>query len=79
MSPELLASSCRYIMVAKVSDASGEAWVSTFNDQAEKIIGCSADELDKIKSQVGNRLLNIVHIFRNFTNCLSSIGINLLF
>ncbi|PSR89117.1 Replication protein A DNA-binding subunit D like [Actinidia chinensis var. chinensis] len=43
--------SLRYIMVAKVSDASGEAWVSAFNEQAEKIIGCSADELDKLKFQ----------------------------
>lgn len=39
-------------MVVKVSDASGEAWLSTFNEQAEKIIGCSADELDNLKSQV---------------------------
>ncbi|KAL9243304.1 hypothetical protein vseg_017206 [Gypsophila vaccaria] len=45
--------SLRYIMVAKVSDPSGEAWISTFNDQAEKIIGCSADELDKLKSEEG--------------------------
>lgn len=42
----------RYIMALKVSDASGEAWLSTFNDQAEKILGCSADELDKLKSEV---------------------------
>ncbi|KAK9669118.1 hypothetical protein RND81_13G110500 [Saponaria officinalis] len=45
--------SLRYIMVAKISDPSGEAWVSTFNEQAEKIIGCSADELDKLKSEEG--------------------------
>ncbi|KAH7851810.1 hypothetical protein Vadar_016752 [Vaccinium darrowii] len=43
--------SLRYIMVVKVADASGEAWVSVFNEQAEKIIGCSADELDILKSQ----------------------------
>ncbi|XP_057952640.1 replication protein A 70 kDa DNA-binding subunit B [Malania oleifera] len=43
----------RYIMVVKVSDASGEAWFSVFNDQAEQIIGCSADELDKLRSQEG--------------------------
>ncbi|GAV64398.1 tRNA_anti domain-containing protein/Rep-A_N domain-containing protein/Rep_fac-A_C domain-containing protein [Cephalotus follicularis] len=43
----------RYIMVVKVSDASGEAWLSAFNEEAEKIIGCSADELDKLKSQEG--------------------------
>ncbi|XP_057517319.1 replication protein A 70 kDa DNA-binding subunit B-like [Amaranthus tricolor] len=41
----------RYVLNAKISDGSGEAWVSTFNDQAEKLIGCSADELDKLKSQ----------------------------
>ena len=45
-------------MVAKVSDASGEAWVSTFNQQAEKIIGCSADELDKLKSQ------QVIHLYK---------------
>ena len=39
-------------MVVKVSDASGEGWVSAFNEEAEKIIGCSADELDLLKSQV---------------------------
>lgn len=39
-------------MVVKVSDASGEGWVSAFNLESEKIIGCSADELDKLKSEV---------------------------
>lgn len=42
----------RYIMVVKVSDASGEAYISVFNDEAEKIVGCSADELDNLKQQV---------------------------
>lgn len=42
----------RYIVAMRVSDASGEAWLSVFNEQAEKIIGCSADELDRLKSQV---------------------------
>ncbi|KAJ0105621.1 hypothetical protein Patl1_18907 [Pistacia atlantica] len=42
----------RYILVARVSDESGEAWISVFNNEAESIIGCSADELDKLKSQV---------------------------
>ncbi|XWS37265.1 hypothetical protein CRYUN_Cryun19dG0028600 [Craigia yunnanensis] len=46
--------SLRYIMVSKISDASGEAWVSTFNEEAEKIVGCSADELDKLKSKEGD-------------------------
>ncbi|KGN63732.1 replication protein A 70 kDa DNA-binding subunit B [Cucumis sativus] len=45
--------SLRYIMVVRVSDASGEAWVSTFNEEAERIMGCSADELDQLKSQIG--------------------------
>ncbi|KAJ9677604.1 hypothetical protein PVL29_022537 [Vitis rotundifolia] len=49
--------SLRYIMVVKVSDASGEAWLSVFNEQAERIFGCSADELDKLKSQEGEENL----------------------
>ncbi|KAI4343969.1 hypothetical protein L6164_011252 [Bauhinia variegata] len=43
----------RYIMVVRVSDASGEAYVSVFNEEAEKIVGCSADELDNLKTQEG--------------------------
>nr|XP_043636606.1 replication protein A 70 kDa DNA-binding subunit B [Erigeron canadensis] len=43
--------SLRYILSAKFSDASGGAWFSVFSEDAEKIIGCSADELDKMKSQ----------------------------
>ncbi|KAJ0963496.1 hypothetical protein J5N97_028618 [Dioscorea zingiberensis] len=46
--------SLRYIMGVKVSDHSGEAWLSVFNEQAETIIGCSADELDRIKSEEGD-------------------------
>ncbi|XP_077222798.1 replication protein A 70 kDa DNA-binding subunit B-like [Tasmannia lanceolata] len=45
--------SLRYIMAVKVADASGEAWLSVFNEQAEKIIGCTADELDSMKSEEG--------------------------
>ncbi|KAF3438061.1 hypothetical protein FNV43_RR20817 [Rhamnella rubrinervis] len=45
--------SLRYILVVRVSDASGEAYLSAFNQEAESVIGCSADELDKLKSQVG--------------------------
>ncbi|XP_024524116.1 replication protein A 70 kDa DNA-binding subunit D [Selaginella moellendorffii] len=41
----------RYIMLAKLTDHSGDAWVSFFNDQAEQILGVSADELATIKSQ----------------------------
>ncbi|RAL39141.1 hypothetical protein DM860_011627 [Cuscuta australis] len=43
----------RYIMVMKVSDASGEAWMSVFNDQAEQILRHTANELDRLKSQDG--------------------------
>ncbi|KAJ1421814.1 hypothetical protein SESBI_13452 [Sesbania bispinosa] len=43
----------RYIMVVRVSDASGESHVSVFNEEAEKIVGCSADELDNLRSQDG--------------------------
>ncbi|KAF9624564.1 hypothetical protein IFM89_011738 [Coptis chinensis] len=41
--------SLRYILVVRIFDPSGGAYVSVFNEQAEKIIGCSADELDKMK------------------------------
>ncbi|KAI4303759.1 hypothetical protein MLD38_039355 [Melastoma candidum] len=47
----------RYIMVVKITDASGEAYVSTFNEEAERIIGCPADELDQLKSQVSEENL----------------------
>ncbi|KAG9445573.1 hypothetical protein H6P81_011701 [Aristolochia fimbriata] len=43
--------SLRYILVVKISDSSGEGWVSVFNEQAEKVIGCTADELEKLKSE----------------------------
>ncbi|KAK9198750.1 hypothetical protein WN944_013936 [Citrus x changshan-huyou] len=46
--------SLRYIMVARVCDGSGEAWISIFNEEAERIIGCSADELNELKSQLGD-------------------------
>ncbi|XP_076904875.1 replication protein A 70 kDa DNA-binding subunit B-like [Bidens hawaiensis] len=35
----------RYILSAKFTDATGGAWITAFGDDAEKIIGCSADEL----------------------------------
>ena len=52
-------------MVIKVSDATGEAWISLFNDQAERIVGCSADELDRIRKEVLSRPL----VFRPNTAC----------
>ncbi|ERN07534.1 hypothetical protein AMTR_s00154p00046110 [Amborella trichopoda] len=64
-------SSLRYIMVAKATDLKAEAWLSVFNEQAERIIGCSADELEKIKlddeQQYQSRLkepLWVPHLFR---------------
>ena len=39
----------RYIMRCRVTDASGEAWVNVFNDQAEAIIGMKADEIAPLK------------------------------
>ncbi|KAL2642129.1 hypothetical protein R1flu_009716 [Riccia fluitans] len=41
----------RYIMLAKVSDHSGEAWISAFNEQAETILGHTAESLNDIRSQ----------------------------
>ncbi|KAK1297102.1 hypothetical protein QJS10_CPB15g01423 [Acorus calamus] len=45
--------SLRYILGVKVSDPTGEAWLSVFNEQAEKIMGYTADELDRIKREEG--------------------------
>ncbi|CAA6657380.1 unnamed protein product [Spirodela intermedia] len=64
--------SLRYILVVKVSDPTGEAWLSVFNEQAEKIIGCSADELDRVKTEEGDEKLQMMlkeatwvpHLFR---------------
>lgn len=39
-------------MAVKVSDSTGETWLSAFNDEAEKIIGCTADDLNDLKSEV---------------------------
>ncbi|KAI3758195.1 hypothetical protein L6452_05748 [Arctium lappa] len=41
----------RYVFSTKFSDATGEAWFSIFHEQAEILLGCSADELAKMKSQ----------------------------
>ncbi|CDY37325.1 BnaA01g25450D [Brassica napus] len=42
-----------YIMEVKVSDSTGEAWFSAFNVEAEKMIGCTTDELNMLKSEEG--------------------------
>jgi len=39
-------------MQAKVLDSSGEAWVSAFNEQAESLLGVSADNLSEMRNQV---------------------------
>lgn len=62
----------RYIMIIKVSDPTGEAWLSLFNDQAERIVGCSADELDRIREEEGDYTFRlklkeatwVLHLFR---------------
>jgi replication factor A1 len=43
-------------MAIKVSDPTGKAWVSVFNVHAEKIIGCSANELDRIRNEVNSAI-----------------------
>jgi hypothetical protein len=58
----------RYIMVIKVSDPTGEAWLSLFNDQAEKIVGCSADELDRIRKEVIHALVSVHNAECSFCN-----------
>jgi hypothetical protein len=49
-------SAYRYIVSVKVGDSTGEAWVSIFNEQAEALIGMSADELAQIKEEVSSAL-----------------------
>lgn len=44
----------RYIMQAKVLDSSGEAWVSAFNEQAESVLGVSANKLSEMRNQAGD-------------------------
>ncbi|KAM7266950.1 hypothetical protein ACFE04_009116 [Oxalis oulophora] len=63
--------SLRYILMAKVSDASGEAWVSAFNQEAEKILGLPAEDLDKLRSEEGDeyqmtlkQVTWVPHLFR---------------
>ncbi|KAL5723252.1 hypothetical protein ACHQM5_006670 [Ranunculus cassubicifolius] len=43
----------RYAMSVRVMDNTGEVWITLFNEQAEKILGCSADELDIMKQNEG--------------------------
>ncbi|CAN0896061.1 SNAP25 homologous protein SNAP33 [Linum grandiflorum] len=40
-----------YILDCKVSDKSAETWISAFTEEAEKILGCTADELYQLKSE----------------------------
>lgn len=39
-------------MLAKMSDSSGETFVSAFNEQAEMLLGQSAESLATIRDQV---------------------------
>ncbi|CAM6098031.1 unnamed protein product [Calypogeia fissa] len=41
----------RYIMMAKVSDYSGEGWISAFNEQTETILGHSASSLAEVRTE----------------------------
>ncbi|KVI06369.1 Nucleic acid-binding, OB-fold [Cynara cardunculus var. scolymus] len=42
----------RFLIISLLSNVSGEAWFSIFNEEAETLLGCSADELAKMKAQV---------------------------
>ncbi len=39
----------RYMMSMTVADPTGQTWISTFNDDAAKLLGCTADEMYLIK------------------------------
>lgn len=57
-----LVSLSRYILLARAMDATSDVYLSMFNNEAEKIIGCSADELDKLRSEVYN--CTCIHILK---------------
>lgn len=39
-------------MEVKILDHSGDAWVTVFNEVAENLIGCTAEELARLKENV---------------------------
>lgn len=39
----------RYVLLIKVADSSGEAFLNLFNDEAEKLLGMTADELHELR------------------------------
>ncbi|KAL6771853.1 RFA3 [Auxenochlorella protothecoides x Auxenochlorella symbiontica] len=47
----------RYILQAKVVDESGECFVQVFNDQAQELLGMSADDLAALKDAEPSRFL----------------------
>ena len=59
----------RYVLSAKFSDESGEAWLTVFNEEAETLLGCSADDLAKMKEQVLVLYSQSSHLTLNLSGC----------
>ncbi|KAI8800927.1 hypothetical protein BJ742DRAFT_49410 [Cladochytrium replicatum] len=59
----------RYIISASIADHTGQMWVQVFNDQAEVILGCSANDLMQIRESNKARADVIMSelLFQEFT------------
>ena len=51
----------RYILSTNVADATGQVWLSGFNDDAAKIIGMTAGELHKLKEESESEFNAVLH------------------
>mmetsp|Transcript_4209 Transcript_4209/g.8036 ORF Transcript_4209/g.8036 Transcript_4209/m.8036 type:complete len:641 (-) Transcript_4209:189-2111(-) len=58
----------RYIFSATISDASGTTWVSFFDDQAEVLLGMSANDLQRIYSNDGEETYQACFAKAQFTD-----------
>ncbi|KAI8802691.1 hypothetical protein BJ742DRAFT_832334 [Cladochytrium replicatum] len=59
----------RYIISASIADHTGQMWVQVFNDQAEVILGCSANDLMQLRESNKARADAIMSemLFQEFT------------
>lgn len=50
-----------YILSTNVADATGQIWLSGFNDDATKLIGMSAGELHKLREESESEFTAALH------------------
>ncbi|ETS61649.1 hypothetical protein PaG_04143 [Moesziomyces aphidis] len=51
----------RYILSTNVADATGQIWLSGFNDDATKLMGMSAGELHKLREESESEFTAVLH------------------